>query len=776
MNTKEMTKKLDDLIESKKIPEAKAFLNESMEQAKKEEDWNSLLILYNEKMGLCRELSEVEESYRCAEAACSLAEKMGLSGEIPYATTLLNAANAYRAGGRLQDSLHFYEKVQEIYEKNLSQQDMLMASLHNNISLLYQEMGEFEKAKENLIQALEITKQNENTVFEEAVTYTNLASTCLQLQQTEEALSDINEAIRLFESANLKDAHYAAALSALGTYRYGEGAFEEAADIFRKAMQVVKENLGENEFYERLRENYNLCRAKGFQPGLSLCEEYYETYGRDMIAEKFPDYAGKIAVGLVGEGSDCFGMDDAFSTDHDWGPGFCLWITRKTADSIGDALQKAYEELPAEFKGYKRISTPEGRHRVGVCTIEDFYGNLLRLPNREQVSAETIMAQIDFGEVPDEALAACVNGRVFTDPEGIFTAIRKKLKQGYPEKIRFLKMAEACAKFSQALQYNFERMEKRKDETAKLLTLTEGLRQAMKLCCYMEDCYPLHDKWLFQKIRSLPGYEAVCEEISAIAKTGICPEQKAHMENLAVLLSDRLYEADFVSERNLYLADSVKELLAKAGMCEKDVAALAEEIAECEFAAFDKVQNEGGRASCQDDWFTFSIMRKSQYLTWNKPMLMQYLWDFKNACAQGRNLITEKYGRMMESTAPDRYAEIADSFPEIPEMKKQIMEAIISIQVAFMEKFAEEYPHLATNARTIHTSEDTPYDTSYETYLRGELGTYSDKMLEMYGRFVAGVAGEGQNLAAMTMENSVKLYGYRDLKDAEEALGKQEKE
>ncbi len=29
-----------------------------------------------------------------------------------------------------------------------------------------------------------------------------------------------------------------------------------------------------------------------------------------------------------------------------------------------------------------------------------------------------------------------------------------------------------------------------------------------------------------------------------------------------------------------------------------------------EWQQFDKVKNEGGRADCQDDWNTFSIMRK----------------------------------------------------------------------------------------------------------------------------------------------------------------------
>ena len=100
----------------------------------------------------------------------------------------------------------------------------------------------------------------------------------------------------------------------------------------------------------------------------------------------------------------------------------------------------------------------------------------------------------------------------------------------------------------------------------------------------------------------------------------------------------------------------------------------------------------------------------------------------------------------------------------------RIAEAIIAIQVGWMEEFAKKYPHMAGNARRIHTSEDTPYDTSYETYLRGELGTYSDDTLYLYGRFVVGLERQGKNLAYMIMDNTAKLYGYRDVKDAEEKL------
>ena len=96
-----------------------------------------------------------------------------------------------------------------------------------------------------------------------------------------------------------------------------------------------------------------------------------------------------------------------------------------------------------------------------------------------------------------------------------------------------------------------------------------------------------------------------------------------------------------------------------------------------------------------------------------------------------------------------------------------ITEEIIKIQVSWMEDFAEKYPKMAGNARSIHTSEDTPFNTSYETYLRGELGTYSETTFILYGRFITALLKENRNLAYETMSNTAGFYGYENIEVAE---------
>ncbi len=197
---------------------------------------------------------------------------------------------------------------------------------------------------------------------------------------------------------------------------------------------------------------------------------------------------------------------------------------------------------------------------------------------------------------------------------------------------------------------------------------------------------------------------------------------------------------------------------------------LVDALVELEWRAFDKVENLGGRANCQDNFNTFSVMRKSQYLAWPEHLLESFYADFVEANEKNWNLITEKYGRMMESTVPEEYEALKGKLPEVSPKKRAIADQIVEIQVEWMEEFAKAYPCMAGNARSIRSSTDTPVNTSYETYLRGELLTYSDRTLGLYGAWIVELSKSGTNLAKEIMANTALLYGYASLDAAEKAL------
>ena len=165
----------------------------------------------------------------------------------------------------------------------------------------------------------------------------------------------------------------------------------------------------------------------------------------------------------------------------------------------------------------------------------------------------------------------------------------------------------------------------------------------------------------------------------------------------------------------------------------------------------------------------FHQMRLSQFLTWPHDLLASYRNDLERADATGRNLVTEKYGRMMRSTHPEEYTNIEPYIPSLSASREALQERIIAMQVAWACKFRERYPKLGQAMRVLTTSEDTADATSFETYLRGELGTYSEHTLNLYLAFVERLAGEQRNLTEETIANTVRFGGFRDLMEAESA-------
>ncbi len=231
--------------------------------------------------------------------------------------------------------------------------------------------------------------------------------------------------------------------------------------------------------------------------GLELAEKYYEAYGRPMLETKFADVIDQTAAGLVGQGSECFGFDDAISTDHDFGPSFCIWLPRKIYAQYGAQMQEAYDALPKEFMGYAgRICEDRGQGRVGVLCLEDFYTGLLGA----EWPPETIQ---DWLAVDESDLATATNGRVFEDRLGAFSNIRTGLLQYYPQEVWIRRIAQSMAKAAQSGQYNYARAMKRGDRITAELFLAEFIREAMQLVYLLNRKYAPYGKWMRKGIQEL---------------------------------------------------------------------------------------------------------------------------------------------------------------------------------------------------------------------------------------------------------------------------------
>ena len=207
MNIDKVLLGLDKLFEKREIEKVEQYLMDNLSMAMEEEDISSVITLLNEMIGYCRDTSQYEKAVDYSRQVINLMKQVGLEGTIPYGTTLINVANAYRAAGVLEESLDLFIEVFHIYEGNLEKTDFRYASLNNNLSLLYQEMKDYEKSVECLKKALDIALLYEEAQKEVATTYTNLATSLVKLNRYDEAKDYLQKAFVIFDKDDEKDFH-----------------------------------------------------------------------------------------------------------------------------------------------------------------------------------------------------------------------------------------------------------------------------------------------------------------------------------------------------------------------------------------------------------------------------------------------------------------------------------------------------------------------------------------------------------------------------------------
>jgi Domain of unknown function (DUF4037) len=231
--------------------------------------------------------------------------------------------------------------------------------------------------------------------------------------------------------------------------------------------------------------------------GLDLAEQYFLAHGLPMLQRRFAQQIHRVAAGLVGPGSECYGFDDHLSRDHDWGPGFCLWVDKAGFGQFGNRLQTAYESLPDIFMNVgPRQCSPGESHRVGVIEIEQFYHAYTGLDHPPQNTQEWL-------GIPEEALSICTNGRVFQDPDGRFSSWRQHLQHYYPEEVRIYKLAAACVKAAQSGQYNLKRSLERGEWFAFRYAEIQFCDQALVLTFLLNRRYAPFYKWRHRSVKAL---------------------------------------------------------------------------------------------------------------------------------------------------------------------------------------------------------------------------------------------------------------------------------
>lgn len=264
MNAQEVLKELDRLYEENKRDELEMYMKENIEKAHAEENLLVELALLNEIIGYYRNISRIQESLDYCQRLIDLLKEHNLGGTIPYATSMLNVATAYRNADRHEEALELYVDVAGVYALSLDPKDIRIGALSNNICVTCLEMGKLEEAEEFAEKALYVLADQPGAESEAAVAYSNMAAVNVEKgeEYQEEAVEYLQKALKIFREHEDLASNYGATLCHLGQLYLRMEEYEKAVDAYEEALVKVEAEYGQNIPYMITCRNCALAQEK----------------------------------------------------------------------------------------------------------------------------------------------------------------------------------------------------------------------------------------------------------------------------------------------------------------------------------------------------------------------------------------------------------------------------------------------------------------------------------------------------------------------------------
>lgn len=278
--------------------------------------------------------------------------------------------------------------------------------------------------------------------------------------------------------------------------------------------------------------------------GSELSEQFYNAFGKPMLEKDFPELLPFIACAFTGSGSECLGFDDETSRDHDFEPGFTIFLPGEDLVTRRQEflLERAYEKLPREFSGFRRsVLSPVGGNRFGVRRMADFFTEKTGFP-------DGILTVEAWLRIDTQYLLEATNGKVFHDGLFAFSEIRERLKW-FPEDILLKRMAGLVYGLGQA-RYHYERCLLHGETGAGQLFLADYVEKLLKTAHLLENKYAPYRKWLFRSAKNGLFADSELWDAETLISTDNTPEnaenKRQKMDGLEQVLLTALVADGFL--------------------------------------------------------------------------------------------------------------------------------------------------------------------------------------------------------------------------------------
>lgn len=545
----ELLKKRDEYRKSNNVIEEIKILEEIVKESINENEDEYILAL-NEYAGTIKYVGEYEKGLDAIEKALSLIQNKYGIDSVMYATTLLNKTEILRFANKLDDLEKNYLKVLEIYKNHKMQENYEYAGLCNNLALYYQNIGNYQKAYEYYNISLNILKTMSNHKVEYATTLSNIVEPLKNLGNKEKAHENLLEALKIYdEKLGILSTSYAGALNNLAIFYLEDN--EKAIKIFKKCLNILKKTVGINSLsYKNVLDNINLLeKDKVVTKDSPIMDIVKSFYNHHILPKMDNNLRENVVIGLFGAGSECMGLDDEISKDHD----MCV-VPLILVDSKEDEqkMMDILNNLPETYLGYSTKIEGVNKERRGIHNLSDY-------------TKDIFYDKYNMLNIPRQTYIELTNGEIFLDESNKLSTKRNSIVY-YPKDIKTYLFANQCYKIYQSGQYNLIRMIKRKDYLSAEYILNEFIKNVIDFVYNLNSEYVPFYKWKLKKLEKLDilGQE-ILDRINSIKQIDI---KNANMiENkvfeICFLLLKELRKQYILSEDSLMMVDYTNHLVQK---------------------------------------------------------------------------------------------------------------------------------------------------------------------------------------------------------------------
>lgn len=234
------------------------------------------------------------------------------------------------------------------------------------------------------------------------------------------------------------------------------------------------------------------------QSAMEVSREFFREVVKPILEREFPKETAQTAFGLFGWGSEAYELDDAVSRDHHWGLCINAMMPHALFEKRHAVMANAVgAKLPAAFRGFPLRQAHLPGKGIAIASLKSFLTSTIGMDRAPKTDAEWL-------RLPEEDILHVINGEVWHDPKGTFTAIRRTLQAYYPEPVRLRRIAHWCRYFSGMGSYALKRAIVRDNEFYAATAFGKAIRWGVQLAFLLDRQYFPYDKWLMAFFRKLP--------------------------------------------------------------------------------------------------------------------------------------------------------------------------------------------------------------------------------------------------------------------------------